>query len=528
MGKAAEKIKDILGIEGGYEDTIKPAINYTSASIMLGGAGYPISQFHSQYLFWVEKLSQSSIGRISLINGLWDAFNDPVMGIISDRTRSKHGRHRPYLLAAAIPFSIGYLMRWFSFGISGANAENSTAVFLWYLLAAVVYSTSYTIASIPYTSMLPSVAPTYFLRTQYKTVEYIMNSVGQVSSYLFTSLVLSNFNIKTMLSALPEPSPADRNKYMLVGIVLAVWFFWPLIHCFRHTSEPSSLGVHNEPFSMKYLINEYKLIFSNRSFRQYFAISLFYTLSRQFYLNSNAYFMRSVAGKYDIFITMNLVSGVAEALGTPVNYMLVKNKGKTFCGKLLGPLMIIGLILNRTITQATPNSVATVILAVSAVFYNFGFSGPGFVGDNIQPDVIDADELITGRRREGVVGTFKSLFSKTVTSFASYFIGKSLDMFGYSSDKPAPSDQTAKSLFGLRLNAIYMPIVCASISIFSIFRYAMTKKDHELIRRIVAERKEKGFVENITDAEIVRIEKITGQKFNEMWIGQRSDPIVAE
>ena len=61
MGKAGEKLKDILGIEGGYDDTIKPALNYTSASIMLGGAGYPISQFHSQYLFWVEKLSRISV-----------------------------------------------------------------------------------------------------------------------------------------------------------------------------------------------------------------------------------------------------------------------------------------------------------------------------------------------------------------------------------------------------------------------------------------------------------------------------------
>ena len=187
--------------------------------------------------------------------------------------------------------------------------------------------------------------------------------------------------------------------------------------------------------------------------------------------------------------------------------------------------MIIGLLLNRTIDQNTSNSAATVILAISAVLYNFGFSGPGFVGDNIQPDVIDADELVTGRRREGVVGTFKSLFSKTVTSFAGYFIGKSLDLFGYHSDMPSPADQTAKSLFGLRLNAIYMPIVCAGISLFSIFRYAMTKKDHELIRRIAAERKEKGFVENITDKEKIRIEKITGMKWDSMWIGTRDEKI---
>lgn len=99
----SEWFKDIAGIEGDLKDTLKPAVGYTSGNIMLGGAGYPISMYHQQYLTYVEGLSTKQAGFISLIGGMWDAITDPIMGIISDHTRAKSGRHRRYLLIAVIP-----------------------------------------------------------------------------------------------------------------------------------------------------------------------------------------------------------------------------------------------------------------------------------------------------------------------------------------------------------------------------------------------------------------------------------------
>ena len=90
----SEWFKDIAGIEGDLKDTLKPAVGYTSGNIMLGGAGYPISMYHQQYLTYVEGLSTKQAGFISLIGGMWDAITDPIMGIISDHTRAKSGRHR--------------------------------------------------------------------------------------------------------------------------------------------------------------------------------------------------------------------------------------------------------------------------------------------------------------------------------------------------------------------------------------------------------------------------------------------------
>ena len=123
MSKVLEKVKDIIGVEGTVKEVFVPALNFTSANITLGGAGYPIGQFHQQFLAYVEGLDTEQAGRISLINGLWDAFNDPVMGTITDRTHSRFGRHRPYLLIAAIPFALAYIFKWTSFGIS-ANSSS--------------------------------------------------------------------------------------------------------------------------------------------------------------------------------------------------------------------------------------------------------------------------------------------------------------------------------------------------------------------------------------------------------------------
>lgn len=521
MGTLGNKIKDIMGVEGDVKEVFYPAMNFTSANITLGGAGYPINQFHQQFLAYVEGLDTEQAGRISLINGLWDAFNDPIMGAITDRTHSKYGRHRPYLLISALPFALSYILKWTSFGISAMG--NVSLTFIWYLFSAILYSTSYTVASVPHEAMLPQVAPTYFLRTQYKIVEYMMNSVGQVSSYVFTALALSNFNVKTALTALPDPSPADRGKYLMVGIILSVWFFWPLIFCFLKTSEPTSLRQPHEPLNLKYMLHEYKLVFSNRSFRQYFSMELFFSLARSFYNITDQYFMISVADKYKYFISLNIVSGTAEFMGSPLDYLLVRYKGKTFCGKLLGPMMTAGLALNGLINKDTPSGVSTAIMTVSSVLYNFGFSGPGFVADNILPDVTDADELITGRRREGVISTFYSLFRKTISSFISYAVGLGLKLFGYDPAVQKPSEQSARTIFGLKLNFVYVPVIMSILCTLSIFAYSMTREDHELIQKIIRDKHETGKAE-VTEAQKKRIEKVTGIKWDNMWIGTEALP----
>ncbi|MBQ7687811.1 MAG: MFS transporter [Clostridia bacterium] len=504
-------VKDAVGIEGSVKEFIKPMAAYTCANITLGGAGYPIGMYHQQFLSFVEGLDTHITGTLSMINGVIDAVSDVVMGLITDRTRSKYGKHRLYVLIGAFPFVISYIMKWCSFGISGRG--NVGLTFAYYLIAALLYSTSYTMMSVPHVAMLPTIEPRYFRRTQYKIVEYAMNSVGQVSSFIFMGLMLGGFNM-------PDPSPADRGKYLFCGIVLAAWFFWSPVLSFFTCPEPSSLSLHTEPVDWKYLFHEYYLVFKNRAFRQYFLISMFNSFRASFYSYSDQYFIISIANKYRHFNTLNVVAGVSEFMGSPANYFLNRYFGKRISGTLFTPIMVSGLLLYAFVKENTPSAV----LFLATVLYNFGFSGPGFALETIQPDITDVDEMITGRRREGVIATFRSFVAKTINSFMTGILGFSLKFFGYDVTKKEPQFQSPKTIFGLRLIFTYMPMLFGILTWILVNRFSMTKKDHEEMQRVIKERRETGHCE-ITEEQKKRLEIIAGQKWEDMWIGS---PVLVE
>ena len=86
-----ERIKKAIGVEGDFKTAILPMINYSYANIYMGGAGYIISMYFTIFLTDVVNLSLNQAGIIVMIATVWDAVTDPVMGIITDRTRSKTG-----------------------------------------------------------------------------------------------------------------------------------------------------------------------------------------------------------------------------------------------------------------------------------------------------------------------------------------------------------------------------------------------------------------------------------------------------
>lgn len=505
--KIGDALKRAVGVEGSFKEAILPMAGYNSASILFGGSGHIISLYFLSFLTEVEGLNVRQAGMVMFFAQIWDAVTDPVMGIITDRTRSRHGKHRRYLIWGVVPIALSYFMMWNSFGISSAG--NARLTMIYYIVAYMFFNGAYTLVCVPHTAMLPELAPGYFLRTQYKSVEYIMNSVGMVSSFLLVSFSLGFSNMEIL-------NPGMRQKFSVLGLVLCLWFSLPLILTFKSTHEPSSLDMQLPPLSVKELFDEYRLIFKNKAFRQYMGISLFYQMARGFYSNSNQYFIRYIARRQPLYNIIMSVAGIAEASGFPLNFWLTKKFGKQRCGVILSPVMIAGIALNLFVS---PNQSTgyTVLLFAAVVIYYFGYSGVGFVSTTIQPDVTDVDELITGRRREGMIGTFNSLIKKTVSGFMSAFTGFILAGFGFVTGD-GTLEQTARGITGLRITYIYLPIVLVMLSTISIHRYKMNKKEHELIRAAIAAKKENGESE-LTADEKRTLEQISGVKFEDMWIG---------
>ena len=93
-----ERFKKAIGVEGKFIDTVWPMIQYCFANIYIGGGGYIISMYFTVFLTNVVGMDLQHATFIIMLATIWDGINDPLMGIITDRTRSKYGRHRRYLL----------------------------------------------------------------------------------------------------------------------------------------------------------------------------------------------------------------------------------------------------------------------------------------------------------------------------------------------------------------------------------------------------------------------------------------------
>lgn len=516
-----EKIKKAIGVKGDFKTAILPMINYSYTNMYLGGSGYIISMYLTIFLTDVVNLSLKQAGLVVMFATIWDAVTDPAMGIITDRTRSKTGKHRRYLLWGIPLMFVSYSLLWNSFGLDGKT--NPTTAMVYFVLIYMLYKTAYTIICVPHTAMLPELAPEYDLRTQYNSMGYLFNSAGMVPSFGIVVLILAVFGSGDNLTS------QSKSPFLVIGLVLSLFYSIAVFLTYKTTREPSSLDNHPEPFDLKYFFKEYYLVFRNKSFRQYFFMSLAYQFSTGFYSSSKVYYIKYLANQYSKYALFNAVAGVAEASAFPFNYALTMKFGKKRCGDIVTPLMVAGLAIGLFMQGGSKASPLWVVLMlVSMILYPFGMSGLGFVSTNVFPDLTDVDELITGRRREGVISTFSTLIKKSVSGVMAFFVSFILQSFGlvtgdtvseYEKVNGTLYVQSSSAVLGVRICVAVIPIVAAVIALILLKKFKMTKEDHTMIRAAVATKHKYGTV-TLTDEEKERIELVSGQKIENTWLGK--------
>lgn len=527
-----ERVKKAIGVKGDFKTAILPMINYSWANMYLAGAGYIISMYYMVFLTDVVHLSLELAGVSIMIATLWDAITDPIMGIITDRTRAKTGRHRRYLMWGLVPMVISYTMMWNGFGLDGAAHPGATMAY--FTITYMIYKTAYTVIGVPHTAMLPELAPEYDLRTQYNSMGYLFNSAGMVPSFAITVMILSIFGCNNDINS------NAKAPFLIVGLVLSLLYCVAVFLTYRSVREPSSLDMVNPPLDIKALINEYVLVFRNKSFRQYFFMSVAYQFSIGFYNNAKVYYIKYLAGQYSLYAVHNAIAGVAEAAAFPLNYALTMKHGKKICGSIVTPLMVAGLAIGLVMQSASSGSSQylfwVVLMIFSMILYPFGMSGLGFVSTNVFPDLTDVDEAITGRRREGVLSTFNTLIKKSVGGVMTALVGFALGGFGlvtgdavteYEKANGTLYPQTSSAIFGVRVCVAIIPIVAAVIALVLLQRFKMTKSDHTMIRAAVATKHKYGAV-FLTDEELTVFKEISGQDFENTWLGQNESAAVPQ
>ncbi|MDR2525481.1 MAG: MFS transporter [Oscillospiraceae bacterium] len=525
MNKIVNGIKRATGMENTEKGALPKMIAYSSASIGVASGSKITGPYYLPFLTMTEGISIGSATIMLFLRSIWDAVIDPFIGFMVDRTRTKIGKHRLYVILMAIPFGVSFSLLFNSFGISAKGTAEQ--LWLYHCMAGLLFATVASVLNIAHESMLPALAKGYFERTQYNSMVYIMNAVGMVPAQLLgTALV----GIKSTKEFDPSMRPTMLKMGLLVGLISIV----PILLSGIFTKERSSKNDVLPPLDVHGFFHEFALVFRNRAFRQYFALTFLYLFGASFFGISKPFYLKEVAKRWDLNSQLALVQGGFEMLMFPVNFAITKAFGKQKSAWITTPLLFLSFALGFLIQpQAAGATLLHIVIVLFAreIFYIIGYSGYGFTVTNIYPDVTDVDEMITGRRREATISTFSS-FIKTMTSgFMASVVGILLEWFGVSQDdaKKPLFTARAKNLhraftpsFGLKLSNCLLPGLFIGLSLLSLRKYKMTKQDHALIRRVLAERHENGFAE-ATPEEQARLADIAGQPWESMWVGATSD-----
>lgn len=521
LSKLGESVKGAIGIEGDTKETLKPMITYASSRMGTEGAVKVSNIHYVGYLTYLVGLSAGQTTLLTFIRSIWDAVIDPFIAVFVDRTRSRLGKHRIYIVLIAVPFALSYILRWDPFSIV-RNSGNINSILAYYLLSGMFLSACESIHSIAHDSMLPAIAPGYFQRTQFQSMLFIFNGLGQgPAQFLSTAIV----GIRVTQEYSWELYPKILKLVIAINIVLAV----TIIFSGLATKEPSSKNAVFPPLNMFTFFEELRDVFKNKAFRLYF-FSYAYRLFADNFTKSNTdlHFLRYVAQRWDLRSQMQLAAGF-EPFAFPVNYMLTKKYGKQKSAQIITPLLYVCYFLALIIKPSySVPAIGTFLLYLREACNSIGGSGIGFTQSNILPDVTEVDEMITGRRREATILSFQSFLKTMSSGFMTSIVGVFLEWFGVTDDTAKVPMFKARAssihprldkVFGLKLISGVIPAVFIFLSMRQLRKYKMTKADHELLCRVVKEKHENGCA-NVTDEEKKVLEDLSGQKWENMWIGK--------
>jgi glycoside/pentoside/hexuronide:cation symporter, GPH family len=425
----------------------------------------------------VAGLNAGLAGSILMISKVWDAINDPIVGMLSDRTQSRWGRRHPWMLFGAIPFGIFFFLQWLVPNFSPDPTTNQWALFSYYVAIAIAFNTFYTIVNLPYTALTPELTQDYDERTSLNSFRFAFSISGSILSLVLALGIFAIFKRDL------------REQYLVLGAICAVLSVLPLYWCVWGTrqrvqkTERQRLATHSES-SLPYF-QQLKIVFSNRPFLYVIGIYLCSWLAVQNTVAVIPYFVLSWMGLSNQVFTQVVIAVQVTALVMLFVWSAVSARvGKRavyFMGMSLWIIAEIGLFFLQ------PGQVGW--MYVLAVFAGFGVSTAYLIPWSMMPDVIELDELNTGQRREGIFYGFMVLLQKVALAIGLFVVGQALEFSGYISTTTGQVQQPEMALLAIRLLIGPIPTVILIVGLVLAYFYPISRDVHAEILLKLRERK---------------------------------------
>ena len=467
---------------------------YGAADIYGGGAFVIISTFFTVFLTKALGMPTAMAGTIPLIGKIWDAVTDPIMGNVADRTRSRFGSKRFYLLIGSIISAVTFILLWVP--IKGADMGLK---YIFYMLMYILFSTGFTIVMVPYNALLPDMIDDYTLRGSYTGVRMAFSSLGNILAGLLSTVLITD--------------NTDSGRYVLVAMIFGAIFCIAILLTFFGTWEKQKpiikIGIR-ESFIQSFTV------YKSKCFRLFIAIFVFGQAATDFVTGLAVYYIDDVlnaygGGRFTYLMGVILVSQfIGMLIFTPV--MAKTNKKMPI---LIGfPIRIAATLAMLFFSHEGANFM--LILGLTFII-GIGMAGSSMTIYAILTDMADVDELITSINRPGTCSGMATFIRKITAGLSVSLIGLLLSMVGYDENLAAAgARQAAATQSGIAYIYIFAPIILCLITMFFTYKFSMSRKELDVIRKEISRRKGEDD-STITPEEIAVCEKVTGFSYDKLW-----------
>ncbi|MGF1461207.1 MAG: MFS transporter [Leptolyngbyaceae cyanobacterium] len=370
------------------------------------GAGMTSNLIAFSFLIFLTEVAgirPAAAGTILLIGKVWDAVNDPLVGVLSDRTQTRWGRRYPWILLSAIPFGITFFLMWLV-PPGGAGFR-----FWYYVATSVLFQIFFTTANLPYATLTAELTQDYDERTDLNSFRLGFSLLGAIMA-LALGLVVTSVIDRAAL------------QYTVLGGICAIASVIPLLVCVFGTypqaqRTASVTQAETDPGTELPFFEQIRIALQNRAFLYVVGIYLFAWLALQITASIIPFYVTFWMGLDSYFLPALLVQGTAIIMMWPCNLLSrrVGKQGLFFIGTGAWLAVQIGLFFLQ------PEQVT--LLYLLCVAASFGVATAYVVPWAMLPDVIELDELNTGKRREGIFYSFMTLLQKFGLAGGLFLVG---------------------------------------------------------------------------------------------------------
>ena len=487
---------------------------YAAGYTLEGGVGMVLSMYYLYFLMFAMGLSPLAAGLVTGLTKIWDGIIDPVIGIFVDRTNTKWGKCRPWLLASVIPIFITYAMLWTNLGIQGQAAR-----FFYFIFAYLLFAVATSMGMISYDALLPRMIGSYGERTNYSSFRMIFSGIATtVSIYIYEAIV-------------PAETTADYAKYthefFLLGLVLGAMFALPMLISFIGSKERYDLPAE-ERMTYRETLRGYVELLRTSLFRKCYTMTMLcafiaYAIVTTLVIYvllvySNLRFQVPLLGGITLtFITINM-KGVFEFGFFVPNVIMMKKRAKHFPFLVDLPILAAGLLILMFITPSTP----IWIFIVGIAFIEAGTSCLGIVSNALMPDLPEVDEMIYGKRREGVIAGMVKMGKQVMQGAAFLVFSLLMTIFGLDESNASPDQATFGTMAAVKLMLCVIPILAILVILLLARKYKLDEKTHAQIKEHIAKKRAGGIVE-IPPAQQVLFAGMAGRPYDTLWIAGPKD-----